>query len=175
AVDDAACVDGDGLASPDGSFGRTAVRSCSIRTRSDDAPERNRVGTLVVEELLDRPGELTFWTADEALLDQALEHAVCDRASALDRLEFRFLFDSAQALNKAPPRHGLYGPRAQGLVAGVRDGVSLEADRAGQPARKILEQRTLRLFALDALDGPGRLGVPEVAEKTHAVLLHQEG
>jgi hypothetical protein len=92
-----------------------------------------------VKELLDRPGQVALGSADEALLDQALEDAVGDPACALDRPELVVVLDRAQPLDEAPAGNRLDRATAKGLVAGVRNEIGLEADSPREPVRKVGE------------------------------------
>ena len=175
AADDAAGVHDHGVAAADLAIGGAAVWTRGVRAGRDDGLERDGVGTLVVEELLDRPGNVPLGAADEALLDEPLEDAVGDLTRALDRGELVVVLDCAEPLDEAATRNGLDGAAPERLVSRcIRDEIRLEADAPGQPVREIGEQRPLRLLELHAFDRARRLRVAEVGEEASAVLLDQE-
>ena len=108
-----------------------------VRPGRDDRLERNGLRAFVVEELLDRPGDLTLGAADERLFDEPLEHAVGDLAGPLDGGELVRVLDRTESLHETPPRHGLDRAATERFVAGVRDEVGLESDRPRQPVGKV--------------------------------------
>jgi hypothetical protein len=133
-----------------------------------------RLAALLVEQLLDRPGDIALGPADEAFVRESLEHAVGDLAGALDRGQLLFVLDGAQPFHEAAARDGLDRPVAKHFVPGVWDEVGLEADRAREASRKIFQQRAFRLFELDSLDRARSLRVAKVGEEPQAIRLDQE-
>ena len=173
-ADDATRVHDDRLASADRPIGGAAVRTSRIRAGGDDRLEGNRVSALVVEELLDRPGDVALGSTDEGLRDQALEHPIRDLAGSPDRRELVVVLDCAQLLDEPTAGNRLDRAAAKRLVSGVGDEVGLEADRAGQPVGEILQERAFRLLELDTLDRPRCLRVAKVGEESRALALDEE-
>src|SRR5712691_2601764 len=174
AADDAAGVHDHGLTPADLAIGRATVWTGGVRPGRDNRLERNGLGALVVEELLDRPRDIPFGPPYEGLLNQPLEDPVGDLTRALDRSELDVVLDRTKPLDETPPRNGLDRATPQSLVTGVRDEIGFEPDGPRQPAGEIGKQRPLRLLELHAFDGARRLRVAEVAEQASAVLLDQE-
>src|SRR5207247_6473582 len=117
AADDATGIHDHGLAAAYLPIGGAAVWTRGVRPGRDDRLERDGIGTLGVEELLDRPRDLPLGPAHEGLVDEPLEYAVGDLARALDRRELVGILDRTEALDEAAPRNGLDRAVAERLVA----------------------------------------------------------
>src|SRR5439155_15806625 len=157
-VDPAACIDDHRLAATDLPVGGASVGPSGVRARSNDDLERKRLTTLVMEGLLDRPGNVALGAAYETLPAEPLEHAIRVLAGTLDRGQLVLVLDRTQAFHEPALWYGLDRAAAKNLVAGVRDVVVLEANPAGEPAGEVLQQSAASLLELDALDCACRLG-----------------
>lgn len=135
----AAGVDDHGLTAAYLAVGGAPVRPGGVGACGDDRLEGKALPALVVEELLNRPREVSLGSADEAFLDQTGVYAVGDLAGALDRAELFLVLDGAQLLHQSATRHRLDRAGAQRFVADVGDEVGLEADPPRQTFHKILE------------------------------------
>jgi hypothetical protein len=147
------------------------VWTCGVRPGRDDRLERDGLGTLVVEELLDRPGELPLGAAQERLLDEPVEHAVGDLTRTPDRSQLGGVLD-----RRSPRRRraadGLDRATTQRLVTGVGDEVGLETDSPdSRPARSFESARFVS--SNSPLRPARRLRVAEVGEEASAILLDQ--
>ena len=87
AADRRARVDDDELAGADLAVACTRVRARAGRPGADDRLEREALAALLVEELLEIPGDLALRAPDERHLGQPLEDAVGDRARLAQLLE----------------------------------------------------------------------------------------
>src|SRR5437016_9958359 len=149
------------------------MRLRGVRARGHDRLEAWDA-TLGVEELFDRPGDISLRAPGEGLSCQPLVDAIRDRARATDRVELLLVLDGAQRFDEARPRDELQASGAERLVSGVGDECRLEADATGQPPRQIRKERPIRLDELDALDlAPGG-GVTSVGEKLQAIRLDEQ-
>ena len=156
---------------------RSVGRACGlrgVRPGGDDRLEGRRVGAVLVEELVQPPGELALGAADEPLLGEARIRLARDLAGAADRIQLVVVLDRAQRLDEAAPGDEREPACAQDLPRRVADGVGLEAHGALEQLGQRRDERALRLDELDALDRPRGLGVAEVAEEPHALRLDEE-
>ena len=149
-----------------------------IRPRSDDHRERERVGSLVVEHLLQPPGDLGLGAADELLLGESFVGGVGDARRAADRRELILVLDRAKPRDDAGDGQKLDPVTGDRLVSGDSDVVCLEGDRRlgelSEPRSQPREQVPLGLDGLDPLEGAGGFHVAPVRGQDDTVAADDE-
>src|SRR5919106_1527241 len=178
-VDPGARVADNRLPRLDAAVARMMVWKGCVRPRGDDGRERRRLGSLLVQEALHRPGELGLRATDELLPREALVRLVGDPGGPADRVELLLVLDRAEPRHDAP---GGNEPRAVGgerLVPGDRHVVGLEGDRPfpelSEPPPDVLEETPGRGYELDPLDLPRRLLVAAVREEEGRIRASEKG
>jgi hypothetical protein len=150
------------------------VRARAVRAGGDNDREGGRLGAELVEQLLHPPGQLALGPAGEGLGGETSVRLARQRGGPPDRVELGRVLDRAQLLDEAAARDEVEPAGAQGLVARVREVVGLEADAPVEELREVRDERPPRLDDLDVRDRPRRLGVPEVGEQPHPLVLDEE-
>src|SRR5262249_14946512 len=136
AVDAAPRVDDHELALLDHAVAGRRVRPRADGSRADDRLERRLVGSLLLREPPDVPGDVALAATDEPhLAHEALEHPVGDRAGAPEDLELALVLNRPQLLDDPLTRHELQAALSQLLRERPREDVRLEPDSALQLVR----------------------------------------